>query len=256
MNLKLAEVVAMKSVLFAVVLAVSTGALAQNVIPPGTVLPVMLNSSLRSKKSTPGQVITARIMQNVPLTTGATIRAGSKLIGRVVAVTPPDTGTGVRISFRFDTLVLAGRTIPITTHLRALASMMEVFEAQVPTFSGGEGIPPTTVLVGGDVVYWGGGPVTNSGSEVVGEPVHGGVLSRVTSNRRRGCAAALTGNDSPQALWVFSSEACGIYGLSHIELADGELTNSTGEITLVSNQGGLNIQSGSGMLLIVDRRKQ
>src|SRR6202022_477494 len=43
-------------------------------IPPGTILPVRLNSSLSSAESKPGQIISARIMQDVPLATGGKIR--------------------------------------------------------------------------------------------------------------------------------------------------------------------------------------
>jgi len=45
----------------------SLGLFAQEAIPPGTVLPVQLKSTLDSLKSKPGQTITARIMQDVPL---------------------------------------------------------------------------------------------------------------------------------------------------------------------------------------------
>ncbi len=35
-------------------------------VPRGTILPVRLNQSISSSKSQPGQIITARIMQDVP----------------------------------------------------------------------------------------------------------------------------------------------------------------------------------------------
>ena len=61
------------------------GFCAQDAVPPGTVLPAQLNSSLDSAKNKPGQVITARIMQDVPLGAGK-IPAGAKVIGRIVSV--------------------------------------------------------------------------------------------------------------------------------------------------------------------------
>ena len=69
----------MKYLLIALLLC-SIALCAQEAIPAGTVLPARLNSSLDSHKSRPGQVITARIMQDVPLP-GGKIRAGAQLIG-------------------------------------------------------------------------------------------------------------------------------------------------------------------------------
>ena len=84
-------------------------------IPPGTILPVRLNESLSSSKSRPGQMITARIMQDVPLATGGKIREGSKVIGHVVGVSSPADGNGDTVSLQFDKLISSGRTIPIRT---------------------------------------------------------------------------------------------------------------------------------------------
>jgi hypothetical protein len=48
--------------------------MAQSVIPAGTILPVRLNSSLNSRKIKVGQLITARLMQDVPLEPRAKIQ--------------------------------------------------------------------------------------------------------------------------------------------------------------------------------------
>src|ERR1035437_8883023 len=50
-------------------------------IPAGTILPVRLNSTVSSAKSKPGQMITGRIMQEVPLSSGIRIKEGSKVVG-------------------------------------------------------------------------------------------------------------------------------------------------------------------------------
>ncbi len=123
--------VAMKQMLLVILFAFSARALAEISIPAGTILPVALRSSLNSKKSKAGQAITARIMQDVPLSTGEKLPAGSKVIGHVIEVSEAENG-GVRLSLRFDTLVTRKRRIPINTSLRALASSMSVWEAQLP----------------------------------------------------------------------------------------------------------------------------
>jgi len=245
----------MKALIFIALLAVSTDLAGQQMIPPGTAIPVRLESSLSSSKSKPGQEIKARVMQAVPLAGKTLIPRGAKLLGHVISVTPSASGAGSQISFQFDRLSFSGRIIPITVHLRALASMMEIYDAQIPSVGADRGTPPasyTTVQVGGEVVYRGGGPVM-SGSEVVGEPVPYGVLVRLNSQPGKPCRGATPGDDQPQALWLFSSDACGAYGFPHVTIAHAGRTNPAGVVVLAADDGALKILGGSGMLLRVDR---
>ena len=73
----------MKPALLAGFLVLSAGLFAQNTIPAGTILPVRLNSSLDSRRSKPGQIISATVMQNTPLAAGSSIRAGAKILGNI-----------------------------------------------------------------------------------------------------------------------------------------------------------------------------
>jgi hypothetical protein len=132
---------------------------------------------------------------------------------------------------------------------------MQVIEAQTPKFGAGEGEVfrwLTTVQIGGDVVYGAGGPVmaADAGNQTVGRAVNGGVLSQVRP--RAECRGAFDGNDAPQALWVFSSDACGTYGLDHISIADAGRTDPAGVIVLAADRAELKIRSGAGMLLRVN----
>ena len=244
----------MKGLILLALLAISTDLSGQQMIPAGTALPVRLESSLSSSKSKPGQEIEARVMQDVPLAGKTLIPRGAKLFGHVISVTPSAGGAGSQISFRFDRLIFSGRTIPITVHLRAIASMMEIYDAQIPSVGADRGTPPdsyTTVQVGGDVVYRGGGPVMR-GSEVVGKPVPYGVLVRLNSQPDKPCRGAAAGNDQPQALWLFSSDACGAYGFPNVTIAHAGRTNPAGVVVLAASDGALKIMGGSGMLLRVD----
>jgi hypothetical protein len=230
----------------------ATATFSQEVIPPGTVIPIQLNSSF-SLNSKPGQVLTARVMQDVPLSTGATIRAGARMRGRVLNVTPLGSGTDAQISFVFDKLVLSKRIVPLSTDLRAIASFVEVDEAQIPETGADRGTPEnarTTVQVGGDIDYRGGGPVTE-GSRIVGKPTFQGVLSQVASKTGTTCRGAFDGNDGPQALWVFSSDACGAYGFPGVIVAHAGRSSPLGQITLATRHGHLNVSGGTGMLLRV-----
>jgi hypothetical protein len=243
----------MKNTLLAGLLALNTGLFAENVIPAGTILPLQPNTSLNSKKTKPGQVVTARLMQDVPLPSGARLRAGSKAVGRVLDVVEASNGSGAKLSLRFDTLEVSGRRIPMTTNLRALASMMEIEDAQIPKTGPDHGTPEnwwTTVQIGGDVVYRGSGPVAN-GLRVVGTPTANGVLVRVASKSGTKCRGDLGGNDLPQALWLFSADACGTYGFADLTIAHAGRSHPVGQITLASEKRNFDVRSGSGLLLRV-----
>jgi hypothetical protein len=242
----------MKATLLLGALVFATGLLAQTPVSRGTILPLQLNSSLNSKTSIPGQVITARVMQDIPLPSGGTIHAGSKAVGRILEVSRAANGKAATLSLQFDELNVAKRAIPMTTDLRALASMMEVAQAQVPQNGPDRGTSEeswTTEQVGGDVVYRGGGPVTSS-SGVVGRPAPGGVLVQVAANRSGECRGDLAGDDRPQALWVFSADACGTYGFGDVTITHAGRTSPVGQITLSSDKDFV-IRSGSGILLRV-----
>jgi hypothetical protein len=228
-------------------------------IPSGTILPVRLNSTISSAKSKPGQLITGRIMQNVPLPSGELIRAGSKVIGHIVEVTPATTTVPARISLQFDKLISSDQTIPVTTNLRAVAGFMQILYAQTPTTGPGESDVfdwLTTIQIGGDVVYGVGGPVAaaENANQIIGKSVPGGVLAQVRAKEGTNCRGPVDGNDSPQALWVFSSDACGAYGLAHLSIAHAGRTDPTGVIVLASDNGNVKVASGAGMLLRVTNK--
>jgi hypothetical protein len=225
-------------------------------IPAGTILPARLNHGLSSKNARPGQKITGRIMQEVPLPNDGKIPEGAKVSGTIVSVERGGNGANGRISFRFDNLEIRHRNLPIVANLRALAGFMEVQFAQTPEFSPGFGTPyvwATTRQIGGDEVFGVGGPVTNANSETVGKGVYGGVLVHVHAQPGSGCRGALDPEDRPQALWVFSSDACGVYGIQGVRIAHTGRTEPVGEIALVADQRDLLVWGASGMLLRIIR---
>jgi hypothetical protein len=246
----------MKRILLIGVFAFATQLFGQSAIPAGTILPVRLNSSLNSRKVKTGQVITGRVAQDVPLSSGSKIHAGAKMIGHVVKVKRAIGGSGAQVSIRFDTLVTSGRQIPVTTNLRALASMMAVEEAQIPDTGPDRGTPEnawTTDQIGGEVVYRGGGPVAK-GLRSVGEPTANGVLVHVSDEPGTKCRGEIEDDNRLQALWVFSSDACGTYGFADLAITHAGRTNPVGEITLASDHGDFNVEAGGGMLLRLDNK--
>jgi len=225
-------------------------------IPVGTVLPVRLNQSLSFKKTKPGQAISARIMQDVPLPGGEKIPEGTRVVGTVESMERAAQGAGGRISFRFERLVAREGSVPVVTGLRAIASFLEVQDAQTPEFSPGFGTPyiwANTRQIGGDEVYGVGGPVTNRWNERVGKGVNGGVLAHVRAKPESECRGALDNEDRLQALWVFSADACGVYGIEGMKIAHAGRSEPFGEIQLSAAKSDLIARSGTAMLLRVVR---
>lgn len=243
----------MKALLIGLLLS-SVGAVAQEAIPAGTVLPLQLNSSLTTAKSKPGQTITARVMQDIPLSQGKKIRAGAKVIGRVVSVESAKNGGPAEIQFVFKQVKYSNHSVPVIAHIRALASMTDVEAVEIPPGGTDRGTPwawSTRTLIGGEVAYGQGGPVSR-GVETVGEAVFGGVLAPVSANLASGCDGEVADSAQPQALWLFSSNACGVYGIPGVEIAHRGRTAPVGEIKLVSKEGNFEVRAGSGMLLRIN----
>ncbi len=241
----------MKFGTLALALLLTTLSSAQN-IPAGTALPVMLNPTLDARHSQAGQKITGRIKQDVPLPDGTSIPRNSTIAGSVVGATPASANAPSRLAIKFDQLIVKGRQIPIAVHLRALASMNEVFEARMPTNAWDDyGTSPSdwnTVQVGGAGVYRGSGQLI-AGGEVVGRATdYGAVTAKLVAAPGKGCDGA---GEHEQALWIFSPWACGVYGIADLKITHDGRTQPAGVIEFESLRD-VRIQGGSGWLLRVD----
>jgi hypothetical protein len=226
---------------------------AQSSLPKGDILAIRLNSSLNSRKTKPGQAITATVMQDIP---NSSIRKGARVLGHVLTVTRATNPQPAEISFRFDAVRSRRRTFTVNTDLRALASALDVEDAQVPPTGPDRGTPwawATRNLIGGEVAYGQGGPVSR-GTQNVGRALAEGVLVKAEPNSTRGCRGEIDGNTQLQALWVFSSDACGICGFPNVTIAHAGRSAPLGQIT-ISSPGDINIRSGSGILLRVNSAK-
>ena len=224
---------------------------AAELIPAGTILPVSLNSDLRSDRNGSGTAIIATIMQDVPLGKGETLRKGSMVTGHVVeAITPGRGSDESKISFQLDHVRLGNQTLPITTTLRAVASRSEV-SAATPDLMSIE-YADNTIEIGGDQISYGeGGPVM-VGSQVVGKYTRQGVLASVDQDLGTPCRVTIDSNAQPQAFWLFSVNACGAYGFRDLRILQSGRTETPGEVTLASNRKAVKLDKGSAMLLRVD----
>jgi len=225
-------------------------------IAMGTVLPVRLNETLSVRKTKPGQRISARIMQDVPLPNGGKIGEGSRVLGKVVSVEPAAHGEGGEVSFRFDKVVTRKGEFPVVTSLRAMAGFMEVREAETPEGSTDFGTPYVWAdrrQIGGDELYGVGGPVTNRWNERVGTAVNDGVLVHARARPESGCRRALDEEDRLQALWVFAADACGVYGIEGLQITHAGRSEPEGEVQLTASKSDVVVHSATAMLLRVLR---
>ena len=223
-------------------------------LPRGTALPVMLSTTINSAKAKPGQPITAKLMQDVVLPSGERIRRGAKLEGRVVETTAGAGSSLARLVLRFDRLVDDGKQYAIVASLRSLASMADVFEAQLPVGSFdefGTSISDwTTVQVGGAAVYLGDETVRD-GMQIVGQaPGFGITRAKLIAAPKRGCPANPEENQEEQSLWVFSPWACGTYGFEDLTISHHGNTAPVGAIEFSSPKV-VHVRGGSGLLLSI-----
>jgi hypothetical protein len=222
-------------------------ALAQEV-PTGTAIPVMLGSSLNTSKDSPGKKIKGEVMEEVRIGDDL-IKERSRIYGRVVRVShSKESGSSVAIVF--DEIKTGGKVIPVKVFLIALASMTEVAWAQDPINTGANTWPENewvTRQVGGDVVNRGRRLVFSqwgpSGKWVAGT----GVRMKLTPVEGSGCPSG-PGYNREQALWVFSSNACGAYGWKDLSIERGPASPAP-EIILTSPRN-INVRGGSGWLLM------
>jgi hypothetical protein len=232
----------------AVALMCFAATLAAQNLPAGTALPVELGSSLNAKNAKPGQKIEGKLMQEVILGEGVKIKSGSHVTGHVVSAQRPGT-SGARIMVQFDQLQNEHQVIPLHAGVRAVASSQSVFNASLPvdasstTETSQEWV---TKQVGGEYVFRGRGYVSSDQGKV-GTWSGSGVWGKLAE--AGDCPAGESANPQ-QALWIFSTTACGMYGFEHAKLEHSGLTAPVGQIVLSSSQN-IDLRGGSGWLLVV-----
>jgi len=233
---------------FAALLLLNSLAFAQSQIPAGTILPVRLSTTINSRKAKAGEKLSAKLMQPVDLGSGEQLRPGTRVEGSIVSIDP------YHITLAFDEVIVNDQASPVRTSLRALASMMDVQDAQLPTndVGGDRGSSIqdwTTAPIGGGALYNPYGGKLMEGNRVVGRALPGGgVVAKPVAVSGAKCRGDQV-DGANQAFWVFSPSACGVYGMD-LDLVHSGRTDPIGHITLKSHQGFI-IRSGSGLLLRV-----
>jgi len=154
------------------VLLLATACLYAQKIPSGTLLPAMLDNTLDSNRTKPGDEISAKLMQEVPLPDGGKIKRETKVMGHVVAVSSAFSGHDAKVTVQFDRIDMDKQLVPISVGLRALASMEAVSVARQgvnpDSGFGTTGWDLNLLLVGGQAAFTGQRIVKSQTGQVVG----------------------------------------------------------------------------------------
>jgi hypothetical protein len=209
-------------------------------VPAYITIPVILSRTVPLDASSAGKPVETETTQDVPLPDNVKIRKDSKIMGRIISA---QRGC---LTLRLDEIRRKeGSPMPIRAGLRAVASRLEVRQAQLPTTSSDRGTNQwnwSTVQIGGDASYH--GASVTEGSKTIGRWTYDGVIGALAANPARGCQVSDPQQD--HALGLFSAGACGLYGLDDFDLKSKE-TDS--DIVICGPPGG-KLQSGIGMLLL------
>ena len=208
--------------------------------PPGTTLPVTINRTLKPHHLQPGQPISVKLAQIVPVSANVDLPQGAKLEGRIVQVSDSS------ISILFDHLSWKGSTIPVHVRLVAAAGMMEVYETRLALSGPDRGTANqndwTTRQVGGDQIFLqgGSGTVYDRYSQPVGYANYTGVYADPSAS-----------GGLPRAMGPFSTTATGLHGFPEFSIASPGGADIP--ITLASTKPNWQIRNGSALLLEVVR---
>ena len=85
-------------------------------VPEGATFPLVLETAISSATSRSGDLIVARLAEDIKVGEKVVVPSGSEVRGRVTAAVPSGrVKTRARLAFDFDTLVLEGKEHPIGT---------------------------------------------------------------------------------------------------------------------------------------------
>lgn len=241
----------MRQTLAVVILGLAVACASAQQIPAGTLLPAMLDGTIDSNDK-PGKEISAKLMQEVVLPSGEKIKRESKVLGQVTAVSLPSHGHPATLSVKFDRIEIDKQSVPISTGLRALATMQSVSKARMPVnANSGYGTSPwdwNMLQVGGQAAFNGQKIVKSQTGQVVGKVLEpGAVVGVPMANPIRGCPATPE-STAEQAFWVFSTDACGVYGDKNLKL-DAAPTSG---VTTITSTKKITVRGGSGLLIQVN----
>jgi hypothetical protein len=229
----------------------------------GTTFNATLNSPVDSKKSKPGDAVTAHTTESVKSDGTTVLPRGTKLVGHITQSSARAQGEAKSaLAMRFDRAILKnGRAVPLNIAIQAIASPQtaasasEASEADVDTMGGmgasvvGSGMGRSRGAVGGLTSTAGGavGSLTNTASTVGGT---GNAAVNSTVNSTAGLAGGSPGTvGGLNAAGQFTSNSRGAFGLNGLSL-NSVATNNPGDSIISSAGKNVHLDGGTHMLMV------
>lgn len=228
-------------------------------IPASTAIPVVLTRSVAAVQAQPGDPVSARTLQDVILPGGRVLPKGTALTGHVVASTPfvfDTTPYAVQkpsvLSIRFDRIAAPGANLPVDVLVRAVADPVASHEAEIPHYLDEIDWSGTKILIGGESFSPLEKTVFSPDGSIAGYRRTQGVFARLLAaesvNPESSFTCEATSNE--QSVAIFSANACGVYGIQSVFLAQNGSGND-GTIALESLRRSVRLYAGTTALLQV-----
>jgi hypothetical protein len=220
-------------------------------LPTPTILPVVFTKTVSADHSHIGDSVQARTEQVVRLASGSVIPSGAVILGHVVAASPfiydktpyarqqPST-----LSIRFDSLQVAGATLPLNITVRAMADPLASWDAQMPNVNDDRSSPSVT-QIGGDQLNRSEAEVVSRDGDVVGYNKRDGVYAHLIAHG--GC----DGSSVEVSVGIYSASACGLYGFTDVSAQEVGSPTEPSILTLVSTRTSPKVWKHSTALLEV-----
>ena len=228
-------------------------------IPASTAIPVVLTHSVAAGQAHPGDPVTAKTLQEVLLPGGRVLPRGTDLTGQVVASTPfvfDATPYAVQkpsvLSIRFDTIAAPGATIPVALEVRAVAGPVASHEAEIPHSLDEIDWSGTRILVGGESFSPLEKTVFSPDGNVAGYRRPQGIFARLLAEGSVNPESNFTceATSSEQSVAIFSANACGVYGIQSVFLAQKGSPDGA-SLSLASQRRSVRLYAGTTALLQV-----
>jgi hypothetical protein len=145
----------LKVLLLSALLVLSITALAQISVRSGIKLLLLLDSILNSKAESAGQVVTARLVQNIPSAEGSTSKTGNTTVCRLIELNATADAAGATTAYRFDEFTAYKKHSLIPICSRSVHPSKNAVAVQASQSRQGECTPQETAttdpIVGGSI---------------------------------------------------------------------------------------------------------
>ncbi len=235
-------------------------AVAEQILPPSTAVPVQFTRTIDAKTAKPGDPITAKTMQGIVLPNGQMVAKGASVVGHVVEArpyifdpTPYAAQKPSSISVHFDKIVENSTTLPMTVAVRALADARLADQAKSPQYVIDLSSDPVMFQIGGEEFYPSDERITTEEGNVVAYNRKQGVFARLMASDYDSLYAGYHCDSASveQSVAVFSGGACGLYGFDTRTYIPDNGKDNGGTFRLESRGYTVELENGSAALLQV-----